>query len=102
MADERSAADIERELAQARARLAANLTQLVTEVHPKAVIHRSVADVKHSASVTVENARTRIDQSCAELMSHFKDESGWKWKNIIIASAATALVVTVIIAKKKK
>jgi len=102
MADERSAVEIERDLAQARARLAANLTQLVTEVHPKAVVHRSVVNTKQQAHHAIDRGKKRLEDSYTQVKRYFKDEAGWNLKNLAIAAGVTVLVVTVVVARKKK
>ena len=104
MPDERTIAEIERDLEQARQRLADNLSQLVTEVHPKAVVHRTIVDVKTTVRDTIEAGRRRVNEAYDLVKSQFKDESGWKLRNLAIAGtavAATATLVIVVVAKKK-
>lgn len=91
MADERTIADIESDLTQARQRLVQNLSSLVTQVHPKAVTHRKIKAV-----------RAQAHQSLVKIQSAFKDETGWKPVPIAIGVAATAIVLSVILATTKK
>ena len=89
MADERTVADIERDLAQARQRLTDNLSQLVTAVHPKAVAHRSIM-----------GARRKLLGSLTQISSRLRDEVGWKQVSVVVGAAVVVVVVVVIIKKK--
>jgi len=101
MADKRSAEQIERDLEMTRQRLAENLSQLVTEIHPKAVVHRTIAETKRTVRQEIEDLKKTARESVAKAKRVFKDESGWKWKSIAIAGVATAALVTVIVVSKK-
>ena len=59
---ERSKQEIEAEIAAARARLASNIEGLITQVHPRAVVVRGVADAKGFAQ-----------QEAASLKAQFVD-----------------------------
>ena len=48
--DTRSKAEIEAELEAARDRLAHTIAGLINQVHPRAIAHRAVADVRGTAS----------------------------------------------------
>jgi len=104
MADERTVADIEHDLAVARQRLSENLAQLVTEVHPKAVVHRTVAEGKRQAREAWAQGKQKVQDTCALALRQFKDESGWKPERLAIAGGAVAVIVTVVVlvAAKKK
>lgn len=85
--DPRSAAQIRADLAAARARMGANIEGLVTEVHPKAVVNRTVDDVKALATAELDNAKRQV-----------KDEDGWRTDRLsVIGGAAAAVVVTVLV-----
>jgi len=101
MADKRTPEQIERDLEMTRQRLAENISQLVTEVHPKAVVHRTITESKKTVKDLVEDAKRTARESADKVKRVFKDDSGWNWRNVGIAAGAAAVLVTVIIAKKK-
>jgi len=101
MADKRTAEEIEHDLEVTRARLTQNISQLVTEVHPKAVVHRSVIEAKKTISHEVDNGKKLVRDTVEKAKKVFRDDSGWKWKHIAIAGAAVLLVTVAIAAKKK-
>ncbi len=74
----RSKSDIEAEMAAARARLAGNIEDLITTVHPQAVKTRAVNDAKDFAAQELNSAR-----------SQFVDDFGnYKWDRIAYLAAA--------------
>lgn len=74
----RSKADIEAEIAAARSRLAGNVEDLITTVHPQAVKTRALNDVKDFAATEINDAR-----------SQFVDDFGnAKWDKIGYLGAA--------------
>ena len=78
MAATRTKADIEAEIAAARSRLATNVEDLITTVHPQAVKTRAVNDAKDFAATELNAAR-----------SQFVDEFGnYKWDRIAYLAAA--------------
>ena len=89
MADERTIAEIEHDLAQARQRLADNLSQLITQVHPKAVARRTVAEGKRQLRWTFDQVRHWL-----------KDESGWKPVAVIGSVVVVAGVIALVVKKK--
>ncbi|MDR0959376.1 MAG: DUF3618 domain-containing protein [Propionibacteriaceae bacterium] len=82
---ERTIGDIERELADARSRLAENVSSLINEVHPKAVVHRSVEDAK-------DMAKTKFD----DLKAQFRDEDGWRVDRLAALGGAVVGGITVV------
>ena len=100
MADKRTPEQIERDLELTRQRLAENISQLVTEIHPKAVVHRTIAESKKTVKELVEDAKRTTCASAEKVKRVFKDDSGWNWKNVGIAMGAAAVLVTVIVVKK--
>ena len=70
-------ADIEAEIAAARERLAGNLADLIDQVHPRAVVHNTVADARRFVA---EEARQVADQ--------FVDEDGMRTSRVVLAAAA--------------
>lgn len=74
----RSKADIEAEIAAARSRLASNVEDLITTVHPQAVKTRAVNDAKDFAATELNSARNQ-----------FVDEFGnYRWDRIGYLAAA--------------
>ena len=99
MAYGRTAEDIESEIAEAAQRIADNLASLITEVHPKAVLHRTIEEGKRKVYESVEDAR-QFAVDAANLAkdkfeAEFKDEDGWQWKKLAIAGGVAAAVVVV-------
>jgi len=101
MADKRTPEQIERDLEMTRQRLAENISQLVTEIHPKVVVHRTIAESKRTVKELVEDAKRTARESADKMKRVFKDDGGWNWRNVGIAAAATAVLVTVVVASKK-
>lgn len=102
MADKRTAEDIERDLERARQRLAENLSQLVTEIHPKAVVHRTVTASKRQARRVIEEGKQNVRDSFDRVKRVFKDESGWNMKSLAVAGVAAAALVAVAVLTRKK
>lgn len=74
----RSKSDIEAEIAAARSRLAGNVEELITTVHPQAVKTRAVNDAKDFAAQELNSARAQ-----------FVDSFGnYKWDRIAYLAAA--------------
>jgi len=101
MADKRTPDQIERDLEMTRQHLAESLSQLVTEVHPKMVVHRTVEESKRTVRQGVEDAKRTVRESVVKAKRVFKDDSGWNWRNLAIAGAVTAVAVTLIVVSKK-
>lgn len=81
----RGKAQIEQELAAARARLSGNVQELIGEVHPKAVVQKNLADAKAFASKELGNAKAQV-----------KDPETGEWRSdrLAMLGAAAAGVVT--------
>jgi predicted transcriptional regulator len=79
----KSVEDIQRELAEARQRLADNIGSLINEVHPKAVVHR-----------TIDDAKATVQEQFKRLKSEIKDESGWRTDRIIAVAGSVLGVLT--------
>ena len=56
----RTRAEIEAELDAARDRLAQNIASLVNQVHPRAIAHRAVADVRSVVSEQVDEVKAQF------------------------------------------
>ena len=56
----RTKAEIEAELDAARTRLAEGLSSLINEVHPKAIVHRTVAEARGRAGDKVRALRAQL------------------------------------------
>ena len=101
MADKRTADQIERDLEMTRQRLAENLSVLVTEIHPKIVVHRTIVESKNTLRQGIDEVRAMARESVGRAKRVFKDESGWNWKSVAVAGVVTAALVTAIIVSKK-
>ncbi|QLQ16394.1 MAG: DUF3618 domain-containing protein [Micropruina sp.] len=56
----RTTQQIEAEIAAARQRLAANVEGLINQVHPKAVVQRSIDDARTFAATEYANAKAQV------------------------------------------
>ncbi|HAM45249.1 MAG TPA: hypothetical protein DCM67_09570 [Propionibacteriaceae bacterium] len=72
-------ADIEAEIAAARERLAGNLADLIDQVHPRAIVHNTVAD-----------ARRFVAEEVRQVADQFVDEDGTRTSRVVLAAAAVA------------
>lgn len=86
-APKRSKAQIEQELAAARARLSGNVQELIGEVHPKAVTQRTVADAKAFASQEVDKAKAQVKDPVT---------GEWRQDRLVAIGGAVAGLVTFI------
>jgi len=102
MAQRRTVEQIEADLEQSRQRLAANLSQLVTEVHPRAVVHRTIQESKRQMFQAVNDGKERVTRSAKQLASRFKDEAGWKPSALAAAGVVAVVVVTLMVMNKKQ
>lgn len=84
--DNRSATEIQADLAAARSRMSSNVEGLVTEVHPKAVKQRAVDDAKDLLNREVENAKYQV-----------KDENGWRTDRLTVAGAVAGAVTAFVV-----
>ncbi|MGA4669512.1 DUF3618 domain-containing protein [Propionibacteriaceae bacterium Y1923] len=80
--DTRTAEQIRRDIAAARARVSANVEQLVEEVHPTTVKDRAVDQARTFAQAEFNSAKATI-----------KDEAGWRMDRVLAVGAAVAGVV---------
>ncbi len=56
----RTKAEIESEIAAARERLAANVEGLINQVHPRAMVQRSIDDARTFAAAEFESAKSQV------------------------------------------
>lgn len=78
-----SRAEIEAEIAAARQRLAGDIAELINQVHPRAIVHNTVAD-----------AREFVSGEFRQLKDQLVDEDGVRVERVALAVAAVAGVVT--------
>jgi hypothetical protein len=78
-----SRAEIEAEIAAARERLAADIAELISQVHPRAIVHNTVAD-----------ARKFVSGEFGQVKDQFVDDDGVRVERVALAVAAVAGVVT--------
>lgn len=87
--DTRTAAQIRADIAAARARVSANVSNLVTEVHPTAVKERTINDAKFFAQTEFEAVKSTV-----------KDERGWRMDRLLMLGAAVVGTVAVLVAAR--
>lgn len=80
---EMSRAEIEAEIAAARQRLASNIADLVSQVHPRAVVHNTMSD-----------ARQFVTGEFRELKDQLVDENGVRIGRVALVAAAAAGAVS--------
>lgn len=85
-ADNRSASQIKADLAAARTRMSANVTELVEEAHPKTIKAETIDDAKFFAQREIDNATSQV-----------KDEAGWRTDRLAIIGGAAACVVATLV-----
>jgi hypothetical protein len=76
-------AEIEAEIAAARERLAGNIADLINQVHPRAIVHNTVAD-----------ARQFVSGEFRQLKDQFVDDDGVRVKRVGLVVAAVAGAAT--------
>jgi len=98
VAEERSPEQIEADLAAARARMSANISQLINEVHPKIIKQRQIDQAKDAAK-----------REFAFYKSQIIDENGPRLDRIVVFGGALAGITTfllivrgIVSASKKK
>ena len=84
--DTRTADQIRRDIAAARARVSANVEQLVEEVHPTTVKDRAVGQARSFAQAEFDSAKATI-----------KDEAGWRLDRLLALGAAVLGVVAFLV-----
>ncbi|MDR1265614.1 MAG: DUF3618 domain-containing protein [Propionibacteriaceae bacterium] len=91
----RGADEIERDLAAARQRLADNIGSLIGEVHPKAVVHRTIDEAKESARQTAHDVKAKAKEGFERLKAEVKDEDGWRVDRLAAAGGVIGLLALV-------
>jgi Ribonuclease G/E len=93
---ERRVEDIQRDLAEARQRLAENIGSLINEVHPKAVVHRTIDDAKTTARETLNDAKGFAQEGFDRIKAELIDENGWRTDRLVKAAGGIISVLTVL------
>ncbi|MCL2784285.1 MAG: DUF3618 domain-containing protein [Propionibacteriaceae bacterium] len=101
MAGRRTVEQIEADLEVSRQRLADNLSQLVTEIHPKAVVHRTIEETKRTTNHAIADGVKAVKKTTRKVVGYFKDESGWKPSAVAAASVVTVVVIALVVLNKK-
>ncbi|MFT4216601.1 MAG: DUF3618 domain-containing protein [Micropruina sp.] len=83
----RSKQDIEAEIAAARQRLADNVAGLINQVHPKAVMQRSIDDARGFAATEFANAKAQVVDEYGNLRT----------ERLLLIGGAVAGVVTFVL-----
>jgi hypothetical protein len=82
----RTRAEIEAEIAAARERLATNISDLINQVHPRAIVRNTAADAKQF-----------VGGEFRQLKDQLVDEDGVRVERVALALAAVAGVVTFVV-----
>ena len=89
-ADTRTPSQIKADLAAARARMVANVTDIVEDVHPQAVKERTIDDAKAFAFGELENAKSMV-----------KTDAGWRNDRLAkIGGIAVGVLVLLLTVRK--
>ncbi len=83
----RSKQDIEAEITAARERLAANVAELVNQVHPRAVVQRSIDDARGFAATEFAAAKAQVIDEHGRLRT----------ERVLLLGGAIAGVVTFVL-----
>lgn len=80
MSDTRTKEQIKADIAAARARISANVENLIEEVHPKSIAQRTVSDAKAFATAEFQQARSHVQT----------DDGKVRWDTVVIVGGAIA------------
>ncbi len=83
----RSKQDIEAEIAAARERLAGNVAGLINQVHPKAVMQRSIDDARGFAAAEFASAKAQVIDEHGQLRT----------ERVLLVGGAIAGIVTFVL-----
>lgn len=102
--DVRSAAQIEADIVRTRQQLAATLDELAVAVHPSTIIGSVKAQAKAVVEQKAGNAFVAVNRGVEQVRAQFVDEKGNARKERIIpvAVAGTALVVGIVLLRRRK
>ncbi|QMU67930.1 DUF3618 domain-containing protein [Streptacidiphilus sp. P02-A3a] len=102
--DVRSAAQIEADIVRTRQQLAATLDELAVAVHPSTIIGSAKAQAKAVVEQKAGNAFVAVNRGVEQVRAQFVDEKGNPRKERIIpvAVAGTALVVGIVLLRRRK
>lgn len=90
----RSAAEIERDIAKRRSRLAATLDEIAVRVHPKTMAESAKTKVTGAVDRTAGQAYVFTNRAITEVRSRFVSEKGEpRWERIVPVAAVAAVVV---------
>lgn len=87
----RTRAEIEADLAAARARLSTGVEELIDQVHPTRVKQRQVDGIKQLANAELENAKSQV----------INPDGGLRTDRIAMAAGAVAGVVAFVVIVRK-
>lgn len=100
--DLRSRAELEAEIASARARLAENLEALVGEAHPKSIAQRRVEDVKEFASSEFTNAKEKAQEQIQDRYGNLRLDRVAMLGGAVVGVVTLAIVASVRTRKRKQ
>jgi anti-sigma-K factor RskA len=86
-ATERTLTEIQADIDRAQRQIEDSLAGLIGELHPKAVVHRTVEDAKAFADEQLTFAKAQV-----------KDQYGWRLDRLALAAGAAVGVLTFVLA----
>jgi hypothetical protein len=84
---ERTLTEIQADIDRAQRQIEDSLAGLIGELHPKAVVHRTVEDAKAFAGEQLTSAKAQV-----------KDQYGWRLGRLALIAGAAIGVVTFVVA----
>jgi anti-sigma-K factor RskA len=85
-ATERTLTEIQADIDRAQRQIEDSLAGLIGELHPKAVVHRTVEDAKAFAGEQLTSAKSQV-----------KDQYGWRFDRLALVAGAAVGVVTFVL-----
>jgi anti-sigma-K factor RskA len=90
-ATERTLTEIQADIDRAQRQIEDSLAGLIGELHPKAVVHRTVEDAKAFAGDQLSSAKSQV-----------KDQYGWRLGRLALIAGAAVGVVTFVLAVRAR
>lgn len=86
-ATERTLTEIQADIDRAQRQIEESIAGLIGELHPKAVVHRTVEDAKAFAGEQLTSAKAQV-----------KDQYGWRLGRVALLAGAAVGVLTFVLA----
>ncbi|MDR1079356.1 MAG: DUF3618 domain-containing protein [Propionibacteriaceae bacterium] len=98
---DRTIEEIERDLAARRERVTANLSNLINEVHPKAVVRRALAEAKTTAEEGLADLKRQAQRVSAQAQAGYqrvkdelRDQEGWRADRLVAVAGGLLGIAT--------